>query len=68
MTERFADYDEFFYKAFVDKDGKGQRSFDYQRRLALDDATRLRRVPECEEVVIEVEFDSWQARHCERSE
>jgi CRISPR-associated endonuclease/helicase Cas3 len=37
MTERFANYDEFFYKAFADKDGKGQKPFDYQRRLALDE-------------------------------
>lgn len=37
MTERFANYDEFFYRAFADKDGKGQHPFDYQRRLALDD-------------------------------
>lgn len=37
MTERFTNYDEFFYAAFADKDGKGQRPFDYQRRLALDE-------------------------------
>ena len=37
MTERFADYDEFFHTAFADKDGRGQQPFDYQRRLALDE-------------------------------
>ncbi len=37
MTERFANYDEFFQAAFADKNGKGQQPFDYQRRLALDE-------------------------------
>jgi CRISPR-associated endonuclease/helicase Cas3 len=38
MTERFSSYDEFFFAAFADRDGKGQRPFDYQRRLALDES------------------------------
>ena len=38
---QFSDYQQFFSTAFVDRDGKAQQPFDYQRRLALDEA-RLR--------------------------
>ncbi len=37
MTELLQDFDEFFGKAFQDKEGRPQKPFDYQRRLALDD-------------------------------
>ncbi len=35
MTELLSDFDEFFGKAFQDREDKPQRPFDYQRRLAL---------------------------------
>jgi len=37
-TLQSSDHQQFFSTAFVDKNGEGQQPFDYQRRLALDQA------------------------------